>query len=256
MLPVFMIYFASLVSPNLGLPLPGVLLPELRLPDITGICDGCQFLPPLESTGCNVSSVPVATGFEHSLLKGDWYLAFYNHDGILKRIFESTGFYSVNNVRFTIAGDIFPDQFRVYQCNKYEFLGGLISRVSCPNVEFGLITKEEGVYGPDLPSLLLPIVRTLVPKLNPEKIEIRVIGGDFENFVVFYGCDLPMEDGTCAKGGLAGGVLTKTMEVSPSVLTKIRSAFASTCISFDVTIKKMMQNSNYPFPEPPLDFQY
>jgi len=223
--------------------IPGV---ELELPKVDGLCQACHELPSFfESTGCNVSSVPTVANFTPSSIIGNWYQLYYGGPDLLQKFHSD--FYTVTDVRFTIAGDSrSPDVLSFYRCGLNSYFGGFYTHDVCPAGAFKM-SFDNGVLTSDALEVMMPIA-SLITRIKFDQIQVRLIAMD-DDFIVTYSCLLPLEDGTCAKGGLHLDVHSKNRQLSAAARDRLKVLTDATCINFE-KLKIIKQEIDIPFYEP------
>jgi len=217
-------------------------LSALKLPPLADICPQCDLAKILQSSECNVSRVPVDPKFTIEAISGNWYELM----GTRNELSAVSSLFTITDRRSTFVEGEFGDTVRVFTCGRQVFLGGLAQDI-CPNGEFELQITENNVLKSAIPEILRPL-NGLVPQIDFDQIQKRVISVDDE-LMVTYSCLVPLADGTCTKTGLFLAVLSRTKQLSPSALERVKTIVASTCINFD-DLETHALTGDFPFYEP------
>merc|ERR1712168_223618 len=220
-------------------PLSAISLSGLKLPPLTDFCPQCDISQTFQSSGCNVSRVPVDPKFTVEAITGNWY----NVMGTRNELTAISTLPTVSDLRSTIVEGDFGDTIRVYMCAHHSLLGGL-GYDRCPSSEYELLISEGNVLKPEVPPVILPLTG-LMPRLAIDKIQQRVIAVDAE-LMVTYSCLIPLADGSCTTAGLFLGVMSRTKQLSPAALERVKAIVQSTCIKFE-DLETYAQTGSYPF---------
>lgn len=252
---ILFVYFAHAIGPTIGAPAPIDLpkfelprlpgLPEIpSIPEIPGIPSLDGLWPELESSGCDVSKTPTVGDFNNSQILGNWYHLYHSKNELTDKM--GSDLYKVSNVRSTIAEDAFyPTSLHVFLCSTNTYFGGFFSHDVCPSANYKINIHPGGIHKLEMPSVVKPVLASLVPRLNFDKIEQRVIALEKE-FAVFYSCILPLDDGTCAKNGLYLEIYGRGKQFPMESMEKVKAVVGTTCLNFD-NLKQVAQEGDHPF---------
>jgi len=233
-----------------GLPdlpsIPGIPdIPSIpSIPSMPGIPNLDGLLPTLESSGCEFSKASTVGDFNNSQILGNWFHLYHSKNALTDKL--TSGVFKVSNLRHTIAEDAFySTALHVFVCARNTYLGGLYSHDICPGANYKFNIQSGGILQLEIPSVVQPAVASLVPRLSFDKMEERVIALE-KDYVILYGCILPLDDGTCAKNGLHVDIYGRDKQIPTESMEKLKAVVGTTCLNFDNLIP-IAQEGDFPF---------